>query len=225
MTRTSTQVLSSRRRMLATAATLTMVAGVGATTIAPANAATAECGPGCISVFSSELGTYTDVKFVEAVLDDGDADGGEEVGLKARSGTDPPEDFLPGGDENAVAGKSSTVSDFYADGMVSAKANRRYGPLNAVQQKYTPHGVETGLCVGVEHVRQGEDLTLLPCDVPGKTVWIVYTTAQTPANYFAIVNAATTDFRRPFAMHLPRHEVARGGPELQMELRHLQFRH
>ena len=33
----------------------------------------------------------------------------------------------------------------------------------------------------------------------------------------------TTDFRRPFAMHLPRNEVASGRP-LQMQARRLQFR-
>ena len=32
----------------------------------------------------------------------------------------------------------------------------------------------------------------------------------------------TTDFRRPFAMHLPRNEVASGKP-LQMQARRLQF--
>ena len=41
--------------------------------------------------------------------------------------------------------------------------------------------------------------------------------------YFPIVNATTTDFRRPFAMHLPRNEVASGRP-LQMQVRRLQYR-
>ena len=44
----------------------------------------------------------------------------------------------------------------------------------------------------------------------------------TPAGYFPIINAATTDFSRPFAMHLPRNEVASGRP-LQMQARRLQF--
>ena len=38
-----------------------------------------------------------------------------------------------------------------------------------------------------------------------------------------IVNATTTDFSRPFAMHLPRNEVPSGKP-LQLQVRHLQFR-
>lgn len=220
MTRSSTQVLSTRRTVLAAAATFTLVGGVSAAVTAPANAATPECGEGCISVFSSELGTYADANFVEAVLDGGVARVGQPVGLKAASGTDPSQDFKPGAATNVM----STVSDFYADGMVSVEANSRYGHLDAVQQKYAPYGVETGMCVGVARVAQGEDLTLQPCDVPGTTVWIVYPAPGGPTpDYFAIVNAATTDFDRPFAMHLPRNEVASGDPELQMELRRLQY--
>jgi hypothetical protein len=75
----------------------------------------------------------------------------------------------------------------------------------------------------VARVKQGEDLTLQLCDDP-TTVWIVYPAAGVDPNFFAIVNAATTDFNRPFAMHLPRNEVVSGDSELQMELRRLQYR-
>jgi hypothetical protein len=55
-------------------------------------------------------------------------------------------------------------------------------------------------------------------------VWIIYPApAATTPGYFPIVNASTTDFSRPFAMHLPRNEVASGKP-LQMQVRRLQFR-
>lgn len=45
-----------------------------------------------------------------------------------------------------------------------------------------------------------------------------------PPHHSAIVHAATTDFCRPSAMHLPREEVVGGDPELQRELRRLQYR-
>jgi hypothetical protein len=108
--------------------------------------------------------------------------------------------------------------------MVSAEVNRHYGNLDAVQQKYAPFGIETGLCVGLASVAyQNEGLTLQPCDDP-TTVWVIYPAPPaTTGGYFPIVNATTTDFRRPFAMHLPRNEVASGKP-LQMQVRHLQFR-
>ena len=108
------------------------------------------------------------------------------------------------------------MSDFYADGMVSAEVNSHYGNLDAVQQKYAPFGIETGLCVGLASVAyQNEGLTLQPCDDP-TTVWVIYPAPPaTTGGYFPIVNATTTDFSRPFAMHLPRNEVASGKP-LQM---------
>ena len=58
MTSSSTQVLSIKRKVLTAVATLTLVGGVGAAAPGAAGAATHECGSFCISVFSSELGTY-----------------------------------------------------------------------------------------------------------------------------------------------------------------------
>jgi len=98
--------------------------------------------------FSSELGTYADPNFVEAVLGGGTANVGQPVGLKQASGTDPAQDFMPGG-----ATRGGKVSHFYADGMVSAEVSSHYGDLAAVQQKYTPFGVESGLCVGLARGR------------------------------------------------------------------------
>ena len=62
-----------------------------------------------------------------------------------------------------------------------------------------------------------------PCSVPGTTVWIVHAALAPGTPFFPIINASTTDFSRPFAMHLPRNEVVSGRP-LQMQVRHLQFR-
>ncbi len=208
-----------KRTALAAALTACTAAAALAWTAPPATAATDACGSNCISVFSRELGTYADVNAVEAVLEGGTARVGQPVGLAPVSGTEPSQDFRPGG-----APTGGKVSDFYADGMVSAAANERYGHLSAVQQRYAPSGTETGLCVGVALVKQGEDLTLQPCGVPGTTVWIVHPVVGTEPGYFAIVNAATTDFDRPFAMHLPRNEVVSGDSEVRMELRRLQYR-
>src|SRR4051812_29303315 len=219
MTSASTQVLSFKRKALAAVAALTMAGVVSAVAAGPASAATEVCGPFCISVFSSELGTMDQPNFVEAVLGGGGANVGQPVGLKRASNTDPSEDILPGG---ATGG--GQVSDFYADGLVSADANSHYGNLDAVQQKYAPFGIETGLCVGLAKTAyQNEGLTLQPCDDP-TTVWVVYPAPEaTTGPYFPIVNATTTDFNRPFAMHLPRNEVASGRP-LQMQVRRLQYR-
>ena len=205
--------MSTKRKVLAVVATLTIVGGVSAAATGAASAATHECAERCISVFSSELGTYAQPNFVEAVLGGGRANVGQPVGLKKADRFDSSQDIQP------VAG---TVSDFYELGLVSAQANSHYGSLHAVQQKYAPFGMPTDLCVGLASVAyQNEGLTLQPCSA-GTTVWIIDAVPPTTSGYFPIINASTTDFRRPFAMHLPRDEVASGKP-LQMQARRLQF--
>jgi hypothetical protein len=219
MTSSSAKVLPIKRKVLTAVATLTVVCGMGAAATGVASAASPQCAERCISVFSSELGSYDQLNFVEAVLGDGGARIGQPVGLKKANKFDPTQDIKPDGPIPMAVAK---VSDFYAAGMVSAEANRHYGHLDAVQQRYAPFDMDTDLCVGLAAVKQNEGLTLQPCDVPGTTVWVVQMDLATPAGYFPIVNAATTDFRRPFSMHLPRNEVASGKP-LQMQARHLQF--
>jgi hypothetical protein len=205
-------LLSLKTKLLTAVATLTCVAGVSAAVSGSASAATPQCGAACISVFSSVLGTPTQPNFVEAVLDGGAASVGQPVGLKPASRFDPSLDIKP---------IAHTVSEFYAMGLVSAAANTRYGPLDAVQQAYAPYGNETGLCVGLARVAEKEPLTLQPCTSP-TTVWIPYQALASPEGYFPIVNAATTDFGRPFAMYLPRNEVVCGN-EIPMLARRLQF--
>ena len=212
MSSSSTRLLSIRRRVLTAVATLTCVAGVSAAVSGTAGAATPQCGPGCISVFSSVLGTPTQPNFVEAVLDGGAARVGQPVGLKPASSSDPSLDIKP---------LPGTVSEFYAMGLVSAAANSQYGPLDAVQQAYAPYGNETGLCVGLARVADDEPLTLQPCTSP-TTVWIPYQALASADGFFPIVNAATTDFGRPFAMYLPRNKVVCGN-EIPMLARRLQF--
>jgi hypothetical protein len=218
MSSSSTGVLSIKRKVLTAVATLALLGGVIAAAPGAASAATHDCGPFCISVFSSELGTYAQPNFVEAVLGGGAAKVGQPVGLKRANRFDPSEDILPVVPE----GTMGKVSDFYAAGMVSAEANMHYGSLPAVQQRYAPFNIPTELCVDLARVAQNEGLILQPCSVPGTTVWVVHEGLATPSGYFPIINAATTDFRRPFAMHLPRNEVVSGKP-LQMQARRLQF--
>jgi hypothetical protein len=203
-----------KRTVQGLAATLILVAGASGIGTPIASAATPVCGASCISVFSRELGTYAHPNFVEDILG-GEASVGQPVGLKQASGSDPSEDILPRG---------GTVASFFAAGMVSAEANSHYGSLRAVQQEYAPFGIPSGLCVGLATVAyQTEGLTLQPCGVPSTTVWILDPAlSPTTPGYFPIINASTTDFSRPFAMHLPQGEVA-SGQALQMQVRHLQF--
>ena len=199
--------MSIKRQLLVGVATLTVLGGVSAS----ANAATPECGMNCGSVFSLELGgTQAQPGRVEAVLG-GVARVGQPVILKQASTTDPSQDILPLG---------KPVSEFFKDGQVSADVNRHFGALFGVQQEYAPYGEGTGLCVGLAKVAyQNEGLTLQPCHVSARTVWMLNPT--TP--YFPILNGSTTKFERPYAMDLPRDEVVNGKKTIQIHVRRQKF--
>ena len=190
--------MSIKRKVLAVAAMLTMAGGVSTVGALSASAATPACGPSCIAIFSRALGTHAQPNFVEAVLG-GVAKVGQPLILQRASSSDPSEDL--------IVPRAGLVSDFYAVGMVSAKVNRHYGNLQAVQIEYAPSGVATGLCVGLATTAfQNQGLTLQPCSVPATTVWIV-DTVHSPATaadgYFPLINGSTRNFSRPFVMDYP----------------------
>jgi hypothetical protein len=146
--------VSIKTRVRAAFAMLTIAGGVSVAATVSASAATPACGATCLSVFSSELGTYANPNFVEHVFG-GSATVGQPTGLNPASSSDSSEDFI-----NPHPG---TVSDYYAQGMVSAEVNRHYGSLTASQLEFAPLGRPSGLCVGVARPvpRRGTQLATL----------------------------------------------------------------
>lgn len=180
-----------------------------------ASAATPACGAYCIGVFSSELGTYSSPNFVEHVFG-GSAIQGTETGLTAASNADSSEDFM-----NPMLGD---VDDYYKLGMVSEAVDDQYHTWKASQLEYAPDGNLTGLCVGVPtDPYTNEALSLQPCTVPGRTVWIIGSPLTPNAHgYFPIISGATTDFANPYAMTYPNH-VDMNKPLPPIRLAPLQF--
>jgi hypothetical protein len=184
----------------------------GAFAAAPvsASAATPACGPYCIGVFSSELGTYSSPNFVEHVFG-GSATQGTETGLTAASNTDSSEDFM-----NPMQGD---VDAYYNLGMVSEAVDDHYHTWTAAQLEYAPDGNRTGLCVGVAtDPYTHEPLSLQPCTVPGRTVWIIGSPLTPNAHgYFPIISGATSDFAHPYSMTYPKHvDVNRALPPIRL---------
>ena len=208
--------MSFKRNVLALAATLVIATGVATL----ASAATPACGGACLSIFSLEHGTNGQPNVVEAVLD-GVAEVGQPVILRAASNADSTEDLA------ARPGRIVTVSYFYAAGQVSAEVNSHYDDQIASEIEYAPFGNVTSLCVGLASTAfQGEGLTLQPCSVSAKTVWIVCAKCSPDTaddGYFPIVSASTTDFSRPFAMHYANDQQANDRRTQQIQVRHLQF--
>jgi hypothetical protein len=205
--------MSIKRKALAAGATLTVACGLSTAGMSSVSAATAQCGPHCIEIFSARFGTPEHPAFVETVFH-GIPAAGVPTGLHRVSSNDPAEDL--------IVSRAGSVSDFYAAGLVNAAVNNHYGNLPAVQIEYAPQGKATGLCASLATTAyQNEGLSLEPCSTPDTSVFII-DTADSPATaptYFPIVNASTKDFTHPFAMTIegnPAHEQF-----LRIRVRHL----
>jgi hypothetical protein len=188
--------MSIKSKVRAAAAVLTMAAGLSAAGALPASAATPQCGAACVEVYSAKFATPTSLGFVETVFL-GIPLRGVPTEVRPASSSNPAEDLI------VPLGAPVLVSQFYADGMVSAAVNAHFGSEYAVQIEYAPYGKPTGLCTAVATTAyQDEGLSLQPCSAPGTTVWII-DAADSPATYppyFPIVNGSDTDFVHPFAM-------------------------
>jgi hypothetical protein len=210
--------MSIRRNVLALALALVATLAIAGATklgMSSANAASTVCGSECFSLFSAEHGTPGQPNVVETVLD-GVAKVGQPVILKAASNSDPSQDI--------VVNQAGPVSAFYAAGLVSAEVNEHYGELFAAMIEYAPFGNRTGLCVGLAKTAfQGEGLTLQPCTVGARTVWIINPLVSPDARYVTVISGSTTDFARPFAMHYARDEYATDVRLQEIQVRRLQF--
>jgi hypothetical protein len=191
-------------RLVAAAAALTLAGGLSTLAAAPASAATPQCGASCIEVYSAKYATPASLGFVETVLL-GIPVRGEPTEVRPASSSNPAEDLI------VPLGGTVPVSQYYADGMVSAAVNKHYGNEPAVQIEYAPYGHATGLCTAVAVTAyQDEGLSLQPCSTPGTTVWIIDTVDASSASAFPIINGSDTDFVQPFAMSIlgnPAHQL------------------
>ncbi len=188
--------MSITSKVLAAAAVLTLAGGLSTAGTVAANAATPQCGNACVEVYSAKFATPASLGFVETVFLGIPLRGVPTIVQRASS-SNPAEDLI------IPLGGPVHVSQFYADGMVSAAVNEHFRSELAVQLEYAPYGHPTGLCTAVATTAyQDEGLSLQPCSIPGTTVWIldINDSAATYPPYFPIVNGSDTDFVHPFAM-------------------------
>ena len=220
--------MSIKSKVLAAAATLTLVSGVGVAgslTAGSAAAATPSCGNSCINVFSHQFGTHRSPNFTVDVLKQGERVG-QPIILFRTANFDPALDF--------TVAFQGTVADFFKAGLVSAAVFLHYGggaagfPNDfAFENEYAPFGVNSGLCVGVAATAfQGEGVTLQPCGVSAKTVWILDTLDQqfTSAwfhGYIPLINGSNTNFSQPFVLTYPANGVPTDKPRPQLVVTNL----
>ena len=217
--------MSIKSKVFAAAATLTLVGGVGSIAALSAGAATPSCGSHCLDLFSREFGTHQHPNYVMDVLRQG-AKVGQPIILFRTSNTDPAEDF--------TASFQGLTSDFYAAGLVSNAVALHYGCAGqfgnnsctkgvndpAFELEYAPYGVDSGLCVGVASTAvQNEDVTLQPCGVSAKTVWILDlndSPSTLDHGYVPLINGSDTNFSHPFVLTYPKNGFPTDRPRPQL---------
>ena len=187
--------MSIKNKVLAAAATMALVGGVGAMAPLSASAATPSCGSFCIDIFSRDFGTHATPNFVLDTLRQGEKVGQPQI-LFRTANFDPAEDY--------TFSFQGTVVDFFAADLVSASLNLHYSTDAAFEIQYSPYGVDSGLCAGVAATAvSGEKVTLQPCGVSSKTVWVVDSADTVRHGYVPLINGSNTNFSQPFVLTYP----------------------
>jgi len=210
--------MSIKSKVFAAAATLTLVGGVGAVGASAAHAATPSAGPSAIDIFSRDFGTHAHPNFTLDTLRQGEKVGQPQI-LFRTANFDPALDY--------TISYQGLVSDFYAADLVSAEVDLHYGggatavPAHpgpggttvaaipfpddaAFEVQYDPYGVDSGLCAGVAATAvSGEKVTLEPCGVSSKTLWIVDSADTIRGGYVPLINGSDTNFSQPYVLTYP----------------------
>jgi hypothetical protein len=238
--------MSIKSKVLSVATTLALVGGVGTAGVlgaGSASAATPSCGPACINLFSYQFGTHANPTYTVDVLRQGEKVG-QPIILFRTANYDPALDW--------TFAFEGTVADFFAAGLVSSALALHYGciaginfpncPFNiagfnipsgansdllAVENEYAPFGVDSGLCMGVAATAfNDEGVTLQPCGVSSKTVWVLDTldqsfTAAWAHGYIPLINGSDTNFSQPFVLTYPNISVPTDKPRPQLVVTNL----
>ena len=220
--------MSIKSKVLAAAATLTLVGGAGAAGVLGAGsaaAATPSCGGSCINLFSHQFGSFRSPNFTVDVLKQGEKVG-QPIILFRQANYDPALDW--------TVAFQGLVSDFLTAGLVSPSVALHYGGIAtgsvddpAFENEYAPFGVDSGLCMGLATTAiAGEGVTLQPCGVSSKTVWILDTLDQSFTDawfhgYIPLINGSDTNFSQPFVLTYPNDSVPTDKPRPQLVVTNL----
>jgi len=184
-----------KRAIVAAAAALAVAGGAALAATFPANAETPSCGQTCIDLYGGIPAVLNHASFIIASYKQGQATGTPII-LFDVSNADPAEDF--------EVTSEAPVSDYFNAGLVSTSVGQLYGNDIAFEIEFTPFGAPTNQCVGVAATATaGEQVTLQPCGVSAKTVWIPDTSAAITDSLAPLINGSTQDGSNPFVLTYP----------------------
>ena len=213
--------MSIKSKVLAAAATLTLVGGVGVAgvmTAGTAAAGTPSCGPSCINLFNKDFppaGFTGGAASPVDVFRQGERTG-QPIILFRSSNSDPAMDWS--------ASFQGTVNELVPLGLASPLTALHYGDDFAFENAYTPFGVFSGLCLGVAATAfQNEGVTLQPCGASSRTIWIVDDNESFLHNFpgVPLINGSNTNFSHPFVLTYPPNANPTDIPRVQLRVTNL----
>lgn len=182
-------------------------------------------------VFSHLFGTHGSPNFTLDVFD-GDEKTGQPIILFPAIRSDSAQHW--------IVSSQGTAASFYAAGRVGAAVAQHYGCIPRVnfpncygqtadtvndpafEIEYAPNKVASGLCMGVASTAvQGGVVTLQPCGVSARTVWIADTfgSPTTLSNgYVPLINGSDTNFSQPFVLTYPQSGYPTDVPRPQLQV-------
>jgi hypothetical protein len=182
----------------------------GAATTLPAQAATPSCGVSCINLYNRVIGH----SFILDAQGGGFGVAGQPLILWQRSNSGYAEDF--------TVSDEGTVKDFAFAGLMSPVMLLHYAKDPAFELEYAPYGADTGLCMGLAATPvPGEQVTLQPCGISAKTVWVLDAKPTTPSDFFAGLNGAGTNFSHPFVLTYPQGSYPTDSPRPVLQVQEL----
>ena len=99
-------------------------------------------------------------------------------------------------------------------------AGRSGATTRAFETEYAPYGVDSGLCVGVASTAvQNEGVSLQPCGVSARTVWILDLNDSPSTfnhDYVPLINGSDTNFSHPFVLTYPKNGFPTDRPRPQL---------
>jgi hypothetical protein len=204
-----------KRAIVAAVAALAITGGA-ALAATPARAETPSCGASCIDFYGGIPAILGAASFIMASYREGDVTGTPLI-LSEISNANPAEDFTDSDD--------GPVSEFVQAGLISTSVGDIYGDDIAYEFQYSPFGAPTGECVGVgATATSGEKVTLQPCGVSGKTLWIVDTprSGSITGSQYPLINGSTQNGATPFVLTYPLGASPEDQPNPGMFLSNLQ---
>jgi hypothetical protein len=181
-------VMSAKRTIITTITALTLACGTaaGLAGAGPARAATPACGTSCTDVFPMQTGAL-DAAAVQNVA----PQTGQNIILFPAAPT-VAEDF--------TLLSLGNVALLYSAGIVGPAVGLTWPADNAYEYEYTPGNAATGLCMGVATTAaNGTPVTLQPCGLTSKTVWITLS-IDTIAGYQPLINGSDTITGAPYVL-------------------------